>query len=76
MTRRVAVTGIGVIAAPGSTRAAFWESLSNGRSVRYDHIEIVPAVGAPLTFRPVAGSGETIVPAGTPVAAAAAVAAR
>ena len=32
MTRRVAVTGIGVIAAPGSTRAAFWESLSNGRS--------------------------------------------
>jgi nodulation protein E len=32
MTRRVAVTGIGVIAAPGSTRAAFWESLRNGRS--------------------------------------------
>ena len=32
MMRRVAVTGIGVIAAPGSTRAAFWESLSNGQS--------------------------------------------
>ena len=32
MTRRVAVTGIGVIAAPGSTRAAFWESLRAGRS--------------------------------------------
>jgi nodulation protein E len=32
MTRRVAVTGIGIIAAPGSTRAAFWESLRNGRS--------------------------------------------
>jgi len=32
MTRRVAVTGIVVIAAPGSTRAAFWESLRNGRS--------------------------------------------
>jgi nodulation protein E len=32
MTRRVAVTGIGVIAAPGSTRAAFWESLREGRS--------------------------------------------
>ena len=32
MTRRVAVTGIGVIAAPGATRAAFWESLRNGRS--------------------------------------------
>ncbi len=32
MTRRVAVTGIGVIAAPGATRAAFWESLRAGRS--------------------------------------------
>lgn len=32
MTRRVAVTGIGVIAAPGATRAAFWESLRGGRS--------------------------------------------
>jgi len=32
MTRQVAVTGIGVIAAPGSTRAAFWESLREGRS--------------------------------------------
>src|SRR5579862_9911679 len=32
MTRRVAVTGIGVIAAPGSTRAAFWESLRHGQS--------------------------------------------
>ena len=32
MTRRVAVTGIGVIAAPGTTRAAFWESLREGRS--------------------------------------------
>lgn len=32
MTRRVAVTGIGVIAAPGSTRVAFWESLREGRS--------------------------------------------
>jgi len=32
MTRRVAVTGIGVIAAPGSTRTAFWESLRKGHS--------------------------------------------
>jgi nodulation protein E len=32
MTRRVAVTGIGVIAAPGTTRAAFWEALRAGRS--------------------------------------------
>jgi nodulation protein E len=32
MTRRVAVTGIGVIAAPGASRAAFWESLRAGRS--------------------------------------------
>jgi len=32
MTRRVAVTGIGVIAAPGTTRAAFWESLRAGHS--------------------------------------------
>jgi nodulation protein E len=32
MTRRVAVTGIGVIAAPGATRAAFWESLRAGQS--------------------------------------------
>jgi nodulation protein E len=32
MTRRVAVTGIGVIAAPGVSRAAFWESLRAGRS--------------------------------------------
>ncbi len=32
MTRRVAVTGIGVIAAPGRNRSAFWESISNGRS--------------------------------------------
>lgn len=32
MTRRVAVTGIGVIAAPGATRTAFWESLRAGRS--------------------------------------------
>jgi len=32
MTRRVAVTGIGVIAAPGSTRASFWDSLRKGRS--------------------------------------------
>ncbi len=32
MTRRVAVTGIGVIAAPGSTRTSFWESLREGRS--------------------------------------------
>ena len=32
MTRRVAVTGIGVIAAPGSTRSAFWDSLRDGRS--------------------------------------------
>ena len=32
MTRPVAVTGIGVIAAPGRTRAAFWESLRQGRS--------------------------------------------
>ena len=32
MTRRVAVTGIGVIAAPGATRAAFWEALRAGRS--------------------------------------------
>ena len=32
MIRRVAVTGIGVIAAPGATRAAFWDSLREGRS--------------------------------------------
>ncbi|MEO8049128.1 MAG: beta-ketoacyl-[acyl-carrier-protein] synthase family protein [Acidobacteriota bacterium] len=32
MTRRVAVTGIGVIAGPGSTRAAFWKSLRDGHS--------------------------------------------
>ena len=32
MTRRVAVTGIGVIAAPGATRAEFWEALRAGRS--------------------------------------------
>jgi len=30
--RRVAVTGIGVIAAPGKTRTAFWEALCAGRS--------------------------------------------
>jgi nodulation protein E len=30
--RRVAVTGIGVIAAPGCGRAAFWEALVQGRS--------------------------------------------
>ncbi|MSV35315.1 MAG: beta-ketoacyl-[acyl-carrier-protein] synthase family protein [Bryobacterales bacterium] len=29
---RVAVTGIGVMAAPGRTRATFWESLREGRS--------------------------------------------
>ncbi len=32
MTRRVAVTGIGVIAAPGATRAEFWEALRAGQS--------------------------------------------
>lgn len=32
MMRRVAVTGIGVIAAPGRTSAKFWESLREGRS--------------------------------------------
>jgi nodulation protein E len=32
MIHRVAVTGIGVIAAPGRTRADFWESLCQGRS--------------------------------------------
>jgi nodulation protein E len=32
MTRRVAVTGMGVIAAPGRTRAEFWDSLKCGRS--------------------------------------------
>ena len=30
MTRRVAVTGVGVIAAPGCGREAFWEALSRG----------------------------------------------
>lgn len=30
--RRVAVTGMGVIAAPGHSRAAFWDALKNGRS--------------------------------------------
>jgi nodulation protein E len=30
--RRVVVTGLGVIAAPGKTRAEFWEALKNGRS--------------------------------------------
>lgn len=32
MTRRVAVTGIGVIAAPGNTRDAFWCGLAQGLS--------------------------------------------
>src|SRR5258708_7285328 len=32
MTRRVAVTGIGVISALGLTRPAFWEALRAGRS--------------------------------------------
>ena len=32
MTRRVAVTGIGVIAAPGATRTVFWEALRAGQS--------------------------------------------
>jgi nodulation protein E len=32
MTRRVAVTGMGAIAAPGRTRAEFWDSLKCGRS--------------------------------------------
>jgi nodulation protein E len=32
MTHRVAVTGIGVIAAPGRTRDTFWESLREGHS--------------------------------------------
>ena len=32
MTRRVAVTGIGVIAAPGNTRDLFWSALSQGAS--------------------------------------------
>lgn len=31
MTRRVAVTGIGVISALGRTRAAFWDALGSGR---------------------------------------------
>ena len=30
--RRVVVTGMGVIAPPGNTRAAFWDALRNGRS--------------------------------------------
>ncbi len=30
--RRVVVTGMGVIAAPGATRGEFWEALRNGRS--------------------------------------------
>ncbi len=32
MNRRVAVTGIGVIAGPGRTRDAFWKALANGES--------------------------------------------
>ncbi len=32
MNRRVAVTGIGVIAGPGRSRNAFWEALRSGRS--------------------------------------------
>lgn len=32
MTRRVAVTGIGVIAAPGRTRPEFWDALVRGES--------------------------------------------
>lgn len=32
MRRRVAVTGIGVIAAPGRTREAFWNALARGES--------------------------------------------
>ena len=42
MTRRVAVTGIGVIAAPGATRAAFWEALRAGRSA-IQPMTLVPA---------------------------------
>ncbi len=32
MTRRVAVTGIGVICAAGRTRPEFWDSLKSGKS--------------------------------------------
>jgi nodulation protein E len=32
MNRRVAVTGIGVIASPGRTRNEFWRALANGES--------------------------------------------
>ncbi len=32
MTRRVAVTGIGVIAAPGSSRDSFWQAIARGES--------------------------------------------
>ena len=32
MTRRVVVTGLGVLAAPGKNRVAFWEALQAGRS--------------------------------------------
>ncbi len=32
MMRRVVVTGIGVIAAPGSTRDAFWQAISRGET--------------------------------------------
>jgi 3-oxoacyl-(acyl-carrier-protein) synthase len=32
MTRRVVVTGMGAIAAPGRTRSEFWDALKCGRS--------------------------------------------
>jgi nodulation protein E len=32
MTRRVVITGLGVIAAPGNTRDAFWNAISQGTS--------------------------------------------
>ena len=41
MTRRVAVTGIGVIAAPGNTRDTFWRALSEG-SAAIRPITLVP----------------------------------
>ncbi len=42
MTRRVAVTGIGVIAGPGSTRAVFWKSLRDGHSA-IRPMKLIPA---------------------------------
>jgi nodulation protein E len=64
MTRRVAVTGIGVISAAGRTRDAFWDALKSGTSairpmtlvpqgsVRFPNGAEVPAYDASVEFEP------------------------